>query len=313
MIRVVRRWGGRILRRARAFRGGTAEASREAAAAEFDAPIAWPPGHYYSPIPDLREVRARADRIFTSPPEIPGVPLEPERQLALVRRLSSACQDLPYTDDPLPGVRYHFANDFFGPGDAVVLQAMLRSFRPRRIVEVGSGFSSALILDTNERFLDGQLACTFIEPYPDRLYDLLTPADRASVRIHEAPVQAVDRSVFEELEAGDFLFVDSSHVSKVGSDVNTLVLEILPSLKRGVLCHFHDVAYPFEYQPAWVYEGRGWNEAYLLRAFLAFNEVYRVRLFNAYLATFHREEVAALLPHWGRNTGGSLWLEKTGC
>jgi hypothetical protein len=124
----------------------------------------------------------------------------------------------------------------------------------------------------------------------------------------KAPLhQAIDE--LGRIEPGDILFVDSTHVGKIGSDVLFLVHQVLPSLPAGVHVHVHDIFYPFEYPPEWLYEGRAWNEAYLLRAYLTFNETIRINWFSSYLALFHRAEVEASLPTWGVNTGGSLWLE----
>ena len=125
-----------------------------------------------------------------------------------------------------------------------------------------------------------------------------------------SPVQDVPVSVFESLEANDILFIDSSHVSKVASDVNWLVFTVLPVLERGVYVHIHDIFYPFEYRPDWVHQGRAWTEAYLIRAFLEFNDAFEMVLFSSYLRSFHRETVTSVMPLWDGNIGGSLWLRR---
>jgi hypothetical protein len=187
---------------------------------------------------------------------------------------------------------------------------MLRHLRPKRVIEVGSGFSSAVTLDTNDRFFGGSIACTFIEPYPDRLRSLLRGDDAARTKILELPLQDVPTDVFATLEANDVLFIDSTHVSKVNSDVNTAFFDILPKLRPGVHVHFHDIFYPFEYPREWVFEGRNWTEAYVLRAFLSFNTAFRVRWFTTFLTTFHRERFAAAMPGYLINPGGSIWLQR---
>ena len=272
--------------------------------------LPWPPGHFYSPFPSLDDVRSRRTQIFNFPSELPEIDPDPLGQLELVAALSNFARQAVLPDRPDDGYRYHYENDFFSYGDGLVLHCMLRWLQPARIVEIGSGFSSALILDTNERDLGGQMKCTFIEPYPDRLMGLLRGEDDDAAEILVAPLQDVTTNVAGNLRANDVLFIDSSHVSKVGSDVNLLIFEILPSLPKGVFVHFHDIFYPFEYPESWVLEGRCWNEAYLLRAYLQANPGFRIRLWNSYLDRFHRAEVAAALPNWGRNTGGSIWLER---
>jgi hypothetical protein len=269
----------------------------------------YPPGHFHSPVPDLEEVRRRDHQIFDRRPGLVGIDLRPEAQLALVDRLRGYAADHPFGAEPRPGLRYHFDNDFFGWGDGLVLHGMLRHLRPGRVVEVGSGFSSALMLDTAERYLDGATELVFVEPFPQRLQGLLGEGDTDRVTLLTQPVQEVDRATFERLEPGDVLFIDSSHVTKVGSDVNLLLLEVVPSLPAGVHVHVHDIIWPFEYARKWVYQGRAWNEAYLLRALLVGNRRLRISFWSSYLAACHRDQVAAALPGWLRDSGTSMWLE----
>jgi predicted O-methyltransferase YrrM len=271
-----------------------------------------PPGHYASPIPALSEIRERETEIFARPRSVPGIDAREQEQLALIAEFAQFYADQPFEVGPGDvGLRYHLDNKWFGFSDGIVLHCMLRWTRPRRIIEVGSGFSSAVILDTRELFLDGDVSCTFIEPYPDRLRRLLRDDDPGRVRIIEEPVQKVELDVFDELENGDVLFIDSSHVSKVGSDVNRLVFDVLPRLRPGVLVHFHDIGWPFEYPSAWIYAGRAWNEAYLVRALLTFSRGFEIVLSNHFLSLFHQSEVAAQMPLWGRAPGGSLWIRRT--
>jgi hypothetical protein len=117
---------------------------------------------------------------------------------------------------------------------------------------------------------------------------------------------------FLALERNDILFIDSSHVVKIGSDVNFLLGEVLPRLRPGVYVHVHDIFYPFEYPEAWIAEGRVWGEAYALKAFLTFNATFEIVLFNTYLERFHREIFEREMPLCLRNEGGSIWLRRLG-
>lgn len=276
-----------------------------------DAPQWVPPGHFHSPVPSLAEVERRAAALFDTPrPELPGIDLRTEQQVALFRELEPLYRDDLFAEAPSPDARYGCANEYFGFGDAFFLHALLRRVRPRRIVEVGSGWSSAVMLDTLDRHPELSCALTFVEPHTERLRSLLRPSDEQRVRIHECVVQDVDPRIFAELEDGDFLFVDSSHVAKTGSDVNLLVLEVLPTLRPGVLVHVHDVPYPFEYPRAWVAEGRAWNEAYLMRAFLAFNRGFEIALHPSYLWTLDRDAARAAVPRCVESGSSSLWLRR---
>jgi predicted O-methyltransferase YrrM len=185
---------------------------------------------------------------------------------------------------------------------------MMRYNKPRCIVEIGSGFSSAVMLDTLDERNEGMTSLIFIEPYPDRLKSLLRDTDYQRCRIAEQRVQDVDTGIFSALEPGDILFVDSSHISKVGSDLNFILFNILPLLKAGVVIHFHDICYPFEYPRDWIYNGIFWNEAYLLRAFLMNNERYKVILFNHMLAQKSALWLKEKMPNF--ESGGSLYLIK---
>ena len=269
----------------------------------------YPPGHFHSPLPDLDEIRARDREVFDRPPNLAGIDLRAHAQLALVDELRRYADDQPFGTDPRPGLRYHFQNDYFGWGDGLVLFCMLRHLRPARLIEVGSGFSSALMLDTAERFLDGKVELSFIEPFPERLLSLLREGDTGRVELLSQPVQEIDPAIFDRLQSGDVLFIDSSHVSKIGSDVNLLLLEVVPRLPAGVHVHVHDIVWPFEYSRQWVYEGRAWNEAYLVRALLVDNPRLRVTFWSSYLRARHEEHMAAALPLWMRDSGTSMWLE----
>jgi hypothetical protein len=270
-----------------------------------------PDGHYYSPIPDLDEVRRDDRRLFqASPVTIPSLDLAEEAQLLLLQKFAEYYKDLGFPVERQSGSRYYYENPAYSYSDAITLYCMLRHVRPARLIEIGSGYSSCATLDTNEQWLGGSLACTFIEPYPELLRSLLQPRDLSSIEIIPKRLQDVDLDIFAQLQGNDVLFVDSTHVSKIGSDVNRIVFDILPTLASGVYIHFHDIFYPFEYPRHWVYEGRAWNELYILRAFLQYNQSFRVVCFNTFLAEFHRDFFSEHMPLCLKNPGGSLWLQK---
>jgi hypothetical protein len=125
-------------------------------------------------------------------------------------------------------------------------------------------------------------------------------------------VQAMTYDHFRQLEANDILFIDSSHVSKMASDLNHLMFNVLPLLRPGVLIHLHDIFYPFEYPPSWIVEeNRSWNEAYLVRAFLEFNNDFEVLFFNHFAFRKFPSLIAQKTPLFSKNCGGSLWIRRT--
>ncbi len=279
------------------------------------------PGHFYSPIPDLDEVKARESAIFSISRTLPGIELHEDRQLALLETFAEYYADMPFTEDASGENLYQLNNAFFSYSDGIFLYCMMRHLQPRRIIEVGSGWSSALMLDVNRIFFGHRIHLEFIEPHPERLLALLGSSGvgptedgsegRGGHALHRQPVQDVALTTFGQLQENDILFIDSSHVSKVGSDVNRIIFEVLPSLNAGVYIHFHDVFAGFEYKKNWIYGGTNLNESYVLRAFLQYNDAFEIVMFNSFLETFHPQALAAALPlAVKKGWSGSLWLRK---
>lgn len=270
-----------------------------------------PPGHYYSPIPSVEYVRANEEYIFRPPPQqLPGIDLKESEQLTLLSIFKELYKDQPFDSKNKHGLRYYFDNPAYSYSDAIFLHCMIRHLQPKQIIEVGSGYSSCAILDTNETHCDGKIQCTFIEPYPELLLSLIKEPDKQSIKLLPMGLQQVPLSNFESLQANDILFIDSTHVGKIGSDVNYLFFEILPRLQPGVHVHFHDIFYPFEYPKEWIYEGRAWNEDYILRAFLSFNNTFEIVMFNTFLEYFHEEWFSQHMPLCLKNRGGSIWIKR---
>jgi predicted O-methyltransferase YrrM len=268
-------------------------------------------GHFHSPIPNLAEIRTRADSLFRIEMAPTGdLALREEDQFRLLESLLPFYGGFPWSEPPQDRRRFHMNQRAFRAGDAIVLHGLMRLLKPKRIIEIGSGFSSALILDTNEHYLDNSTRLTFIDPYPGRLKALLRDSDMATTDIVARPVQEIPVELFGELGAGDFLFVDSSHVSKVGSDVNRILFDVVPVLQPGVVLHFHDIFWPFEYPQDWIFGGKFWNEAYLLRAFLQYNTRFEVLLFNSFLAHAHQSFLQEQMPEFLSGPSGSIWLQK---
>jgi predicted O-methyltransferase YrrM len=277
-----------------------------------------PPGSYDSPLPSWREIekQSTAGRLMI-PGLDSGLDLNEERQLELLHDFAAYYAQLPFPSQPQPGFRYHYENGSFVYFDGIVLYSFLRHFRPQRIIEAGSGYSSALMLDCSDRFFQCAPELTFIEPYPLTLNKVLRDDDR-HCQVLERPLQQVALETFDRLEANDILFVDSSHVLKFNSDVAYILFEIMPRLRPGVLIHFHDIFANFDYPLPWLRQGRAWNEGYALRAFLAYNRVFRILMFNDFLAARHwpllekTMPLATIQPAGSpfKNSGVSLWLQK---
>ncbi|MGK4568207.1 class I SAM-dependent methyltransferase [Flavobacterium sp. 3HN19-14] len=238
-----------------------------------------------------------------------GLNLRTEEQKKLLKEFTVFYDEMPFKPERQDNIRYNFENGYYSYTDGIALYSIIRYFKPKRIIEIGSGFSSAVMLDTNSLFFENKIDLTFIDPYADRLYSLITEEDKRTAKIIETDVQQIPLTTFQALQSGDILFIDSTHVSKTGSDVNYILFEILPALNSGVLIHFHDIFYPFEYPKDWVFSGINWNEDYILKAFLMYNEQFEIKLFSDYMHRLHKNSFSDL-PLAYKNTGGNLWIEK---
>lgn len=270
-----------------------------------------PPGHYYSPIVDPAGLKSSSFEEHRKSDSLDGISIDFDAMEKTFNILINETSDLDFPRSRNVNFRYYSENDMYASGDAIILAGMIRLAKPRKIIEVGSGFSSAVMLDTLDRSVGIDASLTFIEPYPERLDDLLWDEDRARIKIIRGGVQEVSPSIFLELDRDDILFLDTTHVSKTGSDVNFELFDVLPKLSSGVLVHFHDVFEGFEYPDDWIYrENRSWNEIYLLRSFLMYNDEFEIVYFNHafYCRMEHliEERCARMigLP------GGGLWLRK---
>jgi hypothetical protein len=156
----------------------------------------------------------------------------------------------------------------------------------------------------------GQIRFVCIEPYPRQFLVDGVPgiSDLVREKVEDVPLE-----FFDDLSAGDVLFIDSSHVSKAGSDVNYLFFEVLPRLAPGVVVHIHDIFLPDEYPKVWVIDqGRNWNEQYLVRAFLQFNSAWEVLWAAHFMGTRHTAAVQRVFPRYpSLGGGGSLWIRRT--
>lgn len=279
-------------------------------ASEF-APLFVPPGHFYSPIVVPAEAERRIAALESSPwPEtVPGIALDRAGLRRTWLSLVPAMRNAPFADSP-GNLRYGYDNNAYAWGDGAILQAMIRRYSPQRIIEVGSGWSSACMLDTVDTYLDGDCDLTFIEPYPALLHRLVGDLEaRATVLPHR--LQSVPLETFDALEADDILFIDSTHVVRTGSDCCTAIFDILPRLRPGVMIHIHDMFWPFEYPRLWaVEENRSWNEIYLVRALLTNNPDYEIIMFNDFMAKMEADLVCDTFPDFMRASGAALWLRK---
>ena len=278
------------------------------------------PLHYYSPIATRAEIEAHAGRTLST--ALAAEKFDRAAQAAVLASLlsfASELNDVPVTAPE--GGGFHWANGMFGPQDAFTYYALIRKFRPVRVLEVGSGYSS--LIATLAAARNGSTRVTCIEPYPTDTHNCQLRAE-TSFRLIEKPVQQIGLELFSSLQENDILFIDSSHVAKPGSDVEFLFFEVLPRIAPGVLIHVHNIFLPRGYNHHYyIDQQRHWNENYLLGALLLENPRWQVEIANAFIGGFGqsaeldmlvealaggRSDIqAALAPCAG---GGSLWLRR---
>lgn len=262
------------------------------------------PFHYYEPLPNFSEITQeqtlkRRDSIC--------IDWNLDNQFDLVEKLSAYSTEIQE-------LSFDFFNDFYGELDAAIYYTILRENKPAKVIEIGCGYSTqiaALALSRNQQEgKNSKIIC--IEPYPKLQ---LTEAN-LEVELITEKVENIDLKIFEQLGAGDILFIDSTHTVKFGSDVCREILEILPKISSGALIHFHDIFFPYDYPPKWlIEERRAWNEQYMLEAFLTYNDCFEILLANHLLSVDYPQEVVKIwqgVSNWEKqyHRCGSFWIRK---
>ncbi len=264
------------------------------------------PRNAYSPVP---EIPPEADDAWMRPAPMLGVDLDPDRDLDYVRaELAPFLAECAAERASGLGNGFELWNGYYQAGDAELLWAMIRRLKPRRVLEIGSGHSTLVTAAASLRnAAEGSpVDFTAVDPEPRAVV-----AVGGVTRLEPTRAQDLDLETFLALEDGDVLFVDSSHVVKLGGEVNRLVLDVLPRLHPGVVVHFHDVFWPYEYPRPWYVRGTYSTEQYLLQAYLADNPAYRI-LFAAHAAARARrtelEELIPSLRESPEHAPAALWL-----
>ncbi len=272
-------------------------------------PLLFPIGHFYSPIADPVDIKARVEKLWARRDHMPGIDLNDAEQLDLLKALKPYTAGISYpVQKPDNETTYFYENDQYPVLDAQFLYAALCHYKPKRVFEVGSGFSSLITADVNRRILNNAIDFRCLEPYPRQF--LIDGVDGITELV-QTKIEDMDLSYFDVLEENDILFIDSTHVSKVGSDVNYLFFEVIPRLKKGVIVHIHDIFLPDEYPKEWaIAQGRNWNEQYVLRAFLQFNAQWKIIWAANYMGTRYLHKVQDVFSDYPKlGGGGSIWMQ----
>ncbi|MDD4929269.1 MAG: class I SAM-dependent methyltransferase [Gallionella sp.] len=240
--------------------------------------------HYYEPMYNYKKHLQHSLRDERS---LPGMDMNEAGQLCWLEQFNYAAELERIPLNPSADGSFYYKNPNFSEGDAECLYSLIRLKKPRRIIEIGSGFSTMMAREAiaqNKRE-DAAYSCihTCIEPYEMGWLEGVPGLEVVRQRVEE-----VDIALFKELTADDILFIDSSHVIRPQSDVLTECLEILPILNVGVLIHIHDIFTPYDYLDHWLIdEVKLWNEQYLLEAFLSCNTQFEIVLALNFLSHRH--------------------------
>jgi predicted O-methyltransferase YrrM len=272
--------------------------------------------HHYQPLINPKKhlkKSLRDDRV------LPCIDFNVKEQLQLLSQFNYNEELLQFPLKKVENViSFYHDNPNFGFGDAEYLYNMIRHLKPKRIIEIGSGFSTLMTFNAcrKNKQEDQSNNCNVICIEP---YELLW-FEQFDVEIMKIKLEDVDMSVFKTLEKNDILFIDSSHIIRPQGDVLTEYLDILPQLNPGVVIHIHDIFTPKDYPDKWIYgkEHRLWNEQYLLEAFLYYNNQFRIVGALNYLSHHYSKEFSAKCPIYAKNINinrkgddpASLWIIK---
>lgn len=264
--------------------------------------------HFYEPIPDTRTLK---NSLWNKHFKLIGIKLNAKSQFELLSKFSRLYKN-GYSQIPLNKTRspkdYFINNGGFESVDGETFYCMLRHFKPSKLFEIGSGNSTLLAtLALRENLkLGHKTKHTIFDPWPSKFI-------KSNFKIIQKKVEEIPLKQFAQLEENDILFIDSSHVIRIGGDVIFEILEVLPRLKKGVIVHFHDIFMPSNYPKVQVLKAYVfYSEQYLLQAFLTNNENYEVLFAASFLHLYHPKKLAAAFPSYNKNTTwpGSFWIRK---
>ncbi len=263
--------------------------------------------HYYEPLFNDKHLRLplAKDR------HLPGIDWNDNEQLSLLASFSyeEELAAIPI-EKPAKDFLFYYDNPSLGPGDAEYLYCMIRHYKPARVIEIGSGYSTLMAKQAIEKNVSEnssyQCEQTCIEPYE------MPWLEKTGVEVIRKRVEEVDLSLFKSLGKHDLLFIDSSHMIRPQGDVLYEFLEILPVLASDVIVHVHDIFSPRDYTKKHLVEDvLFWNEQYLLEAFLSLNKQFRIIGALNFLKNHYPEKISSKLPllrTHPHHEPGSFWI-----
>jgi hypothetical protein len=269
--------------------------------------------HYYEPIPEYETV---PPGYFEKRHDSPGVTLDMGAVREVLQNLAAYGPECEWPEGVPRGGGFFAANPSFGYSSAAILHAMIRWSKARKVLEIGGGYSSLISVEAlKKNSPDGDFHFICVEPFPNDLLERLIRENSKSSNLVQKKAEELNPDFFIDLKENDLLFIDSSHVSKLNSDVNFLYLNVLPKLNRGVLIHIHDIYYPYDYPQEHFYGQKKifWNEQYLLSAFLTDNPKFEIIFPGYYLQKDFGAAFQSAFPYYDpqqHRLTSSFWIRK---
>lgn len=270
--------------------------------------------HYYSPIPSTNELDKS---LWNKPRYNRGINFNDQNQKNLLKKLSSRYKNeydkfCISKNETKSDKEYYINNGLFESVDAEILYSIIRDIKPKKVFEIGSGFSTLVIaraLTENKKRNNIKSYFLSFDPNPQKF---LNYKINGLTSFKKTKAQNIPLSLFQKLKENDVLFIDSSHIAKIGSDVLYEYLEVLPSLKKGVFVHIHDIFLPLEYPRNWIIKFHMFStEQYLLHAFLIFNSKFKIIWGSKYMEYNHKNLLKRAFRSYDNSSAPeSFWMKK---
>ena len=265
--------------------------------------------HYYQPLTNPTKhlkKSLRENRILK------GIDWNIQKQLDILKQFQFSDELKEFPFEKRKDTEYYYNNSMYASGDSEYLYNMVRHFKPKAIIEIGSGNSTLMAINgvNRNKAENSEYQCHHIciEPYEQPWLEKL------DIDLKRLKVEDIDLTFFKTLERNDILFIDSSHIIRPQGDVLFEILEILPTLNPGVLIHIHDIFSPKDYLDEWIYKDKKlWNEQYLLEAFLSFNNQFEIIGAVNYLSHNHRillGEKCPIFDSQPEREPGAFWIRR---
>lgn len=235
--------------------------------------------------------------------------MQETKQINLLRKLQFS-EELIKLDLEKFSINYNFSinNNFFEAGDAELYYQIIRQFKPKKIIEIGSGHSTKIAMEAilqNNKFKKNKIKLICVEPFENKFLRKL------KVNLIEKKIEDINLNFKEELKANDILFIDSSHIIKPNGDILKIFLDILPQLNKGVIIHFHDIFTPKNYPAKFLFEDIFfWNEQYMLESVLSLSNRLEILLAANFLKNNYFYELKKVCPYLKKkNEPSSFYLK----